>query len=234
MRGRKRCMNRGDCQYMSPTGKVRLLVNRIPRLSLALVVAIVFHAIQIHAQVGIVKPLDSGAPSQSPVSDVATTGNGIEYHGGPVMSSPHNIYFLWYGNWTNNTATAILPDFIAGLNGSLYFNTNITYGDNAGNIINTISLSGQVFDNYSQGSALGNTGVAAALTKALNDKTLPVDANGIYFVLTSPDVTEGNFCGAQNQQSGYCGYHTHGTFNTTDIKFGFVGNPATQCPSTAP
>ena len=39
----------------------------------------------------------------------AATGNGIEYHGGPVMLSSHNVYFIWYGNWSGNTATTILP-----------------------------------------------------------------------------------------------------------------------------
>src|SRR5436190_20126793 len=47
----------------------------------------------------------------------AATGNGIEYHGGPLMITPHNVYFIWYGNWSGNTATTILPAFISGLSG---------------------------------------------------------------------------------------------------------------------
>src|SRR5438552_15015424 len=176
--------------------------------------------------VGIVRPQQAGA-QPTPQAGAVTTGNGIDYHGGPVMLDPHNIYFIWYGNWSGNTATTILPDLINGLGGSSYFNTNTTYGDNNNNIANTATMAGQIFDNYSQGTALGTGGVQAAVTNALNAGSLPSDSNGIYLVLTSPDVTEGNFCVT------YCGYHTARIINGTNIKFGFVGNPATQCPSTA-
>src|SRR5947209_13631091 len=97
---------------------------------------------------GVVRPNQAGAQPARQAGAV-TTGNGIEYHGGPVMLGPHNVYFIWYGNWSGDTATTILPDFINGLNGSPYFNTNTTYGDNTGDIANTTTLAGQFFDNYS-------------------------------------------------------------------------------------
>src|SRR5437868_1286083 len=31
--------------------------------------------------------------------------NGISYRGGPVMLGTVNVYFIWYGNWSGNTAT---------------------------------------------------------------------------------------------------------------------------------
>ena len=186
-----------------------------------------------HAQsqpTGIVPTFSSSQPSPTPQTGSVTTGNGIDYHGGPVMIDPHNIYLIWYGNWNGNTATAILPDFINGLGGSSYFNTNVTYGDNRigtpNGIANTVTLAGQLFDNYSQGTALGTTGVQAVVNNALNAGSLPSDTNGIYLVLTSQDVTEGNFCVT------YCGYHTDRIINGKDIKYGFIGNPATQCNST--
>ena len=61
-----------------------------------------------------------------------------------------------------------------------------------------------------------------------------MDPNGIYFILTSPDVTETSgttdgFCKT------FCGFHTFATLNngvtSTDIKVAFVGDPATQCPA---
>lgn len=171
------------------------------------------------------KPPNQSELSPAPSAGAVNTGNGIEYHGGPVMLSPHNIYFIWYGNWSGSIATTILPDFITGLNGSNYFNTNITYGDANNDIVNTISMSGQIFDNYSQGTDLGCCGVQNVVTSTLNSGKLPTDANGIYLVLTSPDVTEGTFCHQ------FCAYHTRTTVNNTDIKYGFAGNPATQCPA---
>src|SRR6185312_2402762 len=104
--------------------------------------------------IGITKPFDPASQAWGPIGDAIVTGNGIEYNGGPVMLGPHNVYFIWYGNFSGNVALAMLPDLIKGLNGSQYFNTNTTYGDATGNIANTVAMAGQVFDNYSQGTAL--------------------------------------------------------------------------------
>ncbi|HEV2963586.1 MAG TPA: hypothetical protein VG649_17295 [Candidatus Angelobacter sp.] len=184
-----------------------------------------------HAQnqpVGGVRLKNSSPPDQQPTPQAGAinTGNGIEYHGGPVMISPHNIYFIWYGGWSGSPALSILPDFITGLNGSNYFNTNTTYGNANSDIANTISLAGQIFDSYSQGTDLGCCGVQNVVSSALIAGKLPTDTNGIYFVLSSPDVTEGTFCHS------FCGYHTSNTLNGSDIKFAFIGDAATQCPNS--
>ena len=31
------------------------------------------------------------------------TGNGINYNGGPVMHGAVHVYFIWYGDWTQDT-----------------------------------------------------------------------------------------------------------------------------------
>ncbi len=220
----------------------RIWVQRAcPLLSIAMIrvaaviiaIFLVSHGTNVQAQeVGVVRMWGDDTHAQSPNLDITTSGNGIEYHGGPVMLGPHDVYLIWYGNWTGNTSTAILPDFISGLNGSSYFNTNTTYGNNTTTIANTVTLAGQTFDHYSQTASLGSTGVRAVVNLALTSGALPFDSNGIYLVLTSPDVTEGQFC-LQQPNVGYCGYHTHSLFGGSDIKFGFIGDPATQCPSTA-
>lgn len=160
-----------------------------------------------------------------PIMDILITGNGIDYHGGPVMLGPHNIYFIWYGNWTNNTALTILPQFISGLNGSSYFNTDTLYANGSGqNIANSVTMSTQVFDNYSQGTVLSDQGLQTVISSKLQSHTLPTDVNGIYFVLSSSDVDQkgslGEFCVQ------FCGFHNHATLNGADIKFSFVGNVA--------
>jgi hypothetical protein len=189
--------------------------------------------------IGITKPFDPTSPQFAPIGEAIVTGNGIEYNGGPVMLGPHNVYFIWYGNFSGNPALTILPDLINGFGGSQYFNTNTTYGDATGNIANTATMGGAFFDNYSQGTALTQAGFTNVINKALNSGTFPLDPNGIYFVLTSPDVTltfppstpggsPQGFCTA------FCGFHTSGTvgtINPIDIKVAFVGDPATQCPS---
>lgn len=178
--------------------------------------------------IGITKPFDPASQQLAPIGEAIATGNGIEYNGGPVMLGPHNVYFIWYGNFSGNSALTILPDLINGFGGSQYFNTNTTYGDATANIANTATLAKQIFDNYSQGTALTQATFQGVITRALNVGGLPADPNGIYFLLTSPDVslTTGttSFCGT------YCGFHTSGTLGTTDIKVAFVGDPATKCP----
>ena len=160
----------------------------------------------------------------------AATGNGIEYHGGPLMISPHNVYFIWYGNWSGNTATTILPAFISGLSNSPYFSINTTYENGSNqNIGSGVTMAGQIFNNYSNGSTLSDSAVQGVVQSAVLGGSLPRDANGIYFVLTSADVNESSgFC------TSYCGWHTH--FSSiftggTDIKYAFVGNPD-RCPSS--
>ncbi|HEX4965677.1 MAG TPA: hypothetical protein VF173_33005 [Thermoanaerobaculia bacterium] len=148
---------------------------------------------------------------------------GINYHGGPVMEGPHNVYFIWYGNWSGNTATSILPEFVANLNGSSYFNINASYFDNSRHVPNSVSMANQIFDSFSQGTTLTDDGVVAVVNRATFGGGLPLDGNGIYFVLTSADVdntSSGGFCTKQ------CGFHTHFTnLINLDIKYAFVGNP---------
>jgi hypothetical protein len=216
------------------------------RATLLLVVSLALFANVARAQlVGITKPIDPAniqfgpnpASSQfGPIGEAIVTGNGIEYNGGPVMLGPHNVYFIWYGNFSGNPAITILPDLINGLGGSQYFNTNTTYGDVSANIANTVTMAGAVFDNYSQGTALTDKTFTNVINAALNSGKVPVDPNAIVFVLTSHDVTL-NFPPAtpggspQGFCTAFCGFHTSGTVGTTDIKVAFVGDPATQCPS---
>ena len=153
------------------------------------------------------------------------SGNGIDYHGGPVLLGTPRIYYIWYGNWTGNSATTILTDLAKNIGGSPYLNINSTYY-NASNahVSGLASYASSTTDNYSHGTILSDAGVQAVVANALAHG-LPFDSNGVYFVLTSADVNESSgFC------TQYCGWHTHGTITGTDIKFAFVGNPD-RCPS---
>lgn len=154
---------------------------------LSMIATLLFITAHLHAQVAIAPvasgPKSTSTPSQSDAGVV--TGNGIEYHGGPVIATP-NVYFIWYGNWDGNTGLGILPQFISDLSVTSYANINTTYSDNAGDTVSSLILmNNQVFDNYSQGSALSSSGVPDIVSNALASGALPTDSNGIYFVLTS-------------------------------------------------
>lgn len=202
--------------------------NKLCSLALAVVVTA---ALSAQAQVtNIARTKGAPSSSQTVQSTALVTGNGIDYHGGPVMLGPHHVYFIWYGNWSANNATTILPKFITNLNNTAYFNINSTYSDGSGNSIDhTLSLEGQVFDNYSHGTVLSDQGVVGTVSAALQNGSLPADPDGLYFVLTSSDVDQkgagGEFC------INFCGFHNHATLSGTDIKYSFVGNAA-RCLSS--
>jgi hypothetical protein len=160
------------------------------------------------------------------------TGNGINYQGGPVMQGPHNVYFIWYGNWSGNSALNLIPQFIQNLSNSPYFSVNTTYGDSSRplrSMSSSVTMMSQTFDNYSHGANLGSTGIQDIVTSTISGGSLPADPNGIYFVLTSKDVTEPGFCATTN---GFCGYHNYAVILGTGIKYAFVGDSTTQCYST--
>ena len=154
-------------------------------------------------------------------------GNGITYHGGPLILNTTNVYYIWYGNWSGNSATTILTDFARSIGGSPYFNINTTYynGSNV-HVSNSVNYVTSTTDNYSRGTSLSDSAIQGVVSSAITSGGLPYDTNAVYFVLTSADVTASSgFC------TQYCGWHTHGTINGFDIKYSFVGNPD-RCPSS--
>jgi len=153
--------------------------------------------------------------------------NAMTYHGGPIMLGTTGIYYIWYGNWSGNSATTILTDLAKSIGGSPYFNINTTYYNGAGtHVSNSVSYKGSTTDNYSHGTSLSDSAIEGVVSDAITSGRLPKDTNAVYFVLTSSDVTASSgFC------SQYCGWHTDGTISGSDIKYSFVGNPD-RCPSS--
>ncbi len=168
-----------------------------------------------------------------PTGQAVVTGNGINYHGGPVLhSNPVPIYIIWYGNWTNgplpsdSATTVTLIDTLLGAKGlgnSGYEKINSTYSDNNGNVSGNLQLAHQIFDTGSQGPKLRNSKISAAIANHLASGSLPTDPHGVYLFMTSSNIKESGFC------SSFCGFHTHQTLNGADIKWAFIGN-VDQCP----
>jgi hypothetical protein len=173
--------------------------------------------------VGIPTGLENSARAAKP----GISKNGISYNGGPVMLGTTNIYYIWYGSWAGNTAETILDHFAKNIGGSSYFNINTTYYNSANVAVsNSVAYGGSTTDDYSRGKSLSDSGVQGVVSDAIASGRLPKDLNGVYFVLTSSDVTESSgFC------TQYCGWHSHGSISGSDIKYSFVGNPD-GCPSS--
>jgi len=150
------------------------------------------------------------------------TGNGINYNGGPVMHGAVNVYFIWYGNWAQDPgANAILTDWARSIGGSPYMGVNTTYGDPTGNVSGLVNYVTSTADTGSLGTSLSDSSIATLVSNALSTGALPVDANGVYFVLTAPGVKE-----TSGFLSQYCGWHTYGNFSGSNIKYAFVGDAA--------
>jgi len=179
-------------------------------------------------------PRDSQSTGQSGKSGKAPhkpagTNNGISYHGGPVLLGTTNVYFIWYGDWTQDPAAQpILTDLASNIGGSPYFNINTSYYNGSNQFVsNSVHFGGATTDNYSQGPVLVDQTVQSVVQNAISSGKLPLDTNGLYFVLTSPDVQEATGFGFV-----YCGWHTNGTINGADVKYSFVGDPATAWMNT--
>ncbi len=160
------------------------------------------------------------------------TGNlsALTSHGGPVINTPV-IYFIWYGNWNqsngsdNPAGQQILRDFANSIGGSGYFHLNDNLTGSGGTAVSgNASFGGETTDAYSHGSRLSDTTIRTIVSSAISSHRLPFNASGVYFVLTSSDVTAtSGFC------TRYCGWHTAATTSGVGhYRYSFVGN-ANRC-----
>ena len=148
-------------------------------------------------------------PMLTPTPSPTTT---FTEHGGPVMTGTTSVYYVWYGNWAGDTAPTILSDFALSIGGSTYWAINTQYADTSGNRpANAVSYGGSTTDAYSKGKSISDGDIQSIVSNAIKSKKLPSDANAVYFVLTSADVTTPGFCTTM------CGYHDHFTYGGVDI-----------------
>ncbi len=185
-------------------------------------------------------------PPSAP-SNLTAHDNGIQYHGGPVLSTAQgvNVYFIWYGNWSSPSDTAaqsIVTDFIKNLGGSPYFNMNATYYDyGAGGpdpVRNRVNYISSTTDNYSRGTALSDQDVGSIFEQTIASGKFPLDQNGAYFVITSADVDE-----TSGSCTTYCAWHGVDVLtpfrstgsalrspSSVNVPVALVGNPD-RCPA---
>lgn len=162
-----------------------------------------------------------------PVHAPFPSSTGMDYHGGPVLSSGVKIHYIWYGDWANSPAPTILSDWASGVGASQYYGINATYYDLNGHFVNDqVSLGEQIIDRYSLGRSLSQAQVGVVVSNAITSGKLPLDQEAVYYVLTSKDVAEtGGFC------TSYCGWHWAELVGGAHVRFAFVGDPA-RCPSS--
>jgi hypothetical protein len=147
------------------------------------------------------------------------------YNGGPVILGQTHIYYIWYGNWSvDPNAAPILNTFANNLTGSLYYNILTQYSQTpGGNISNSVVLSGSTNSTYVTANplALTDSDISGIVQAAIGNNSLPLDVNGVYFVLTAPGVAE-----TSGFLSTYCGWHNAFLLSDTWIQYAFVGDAA--------
>ncbi|KAK9267473.1 hypothetical protein L1049_009899 [Liquidambar formosana] len=161
----------------------------------------------------------------------------VQYHMGPVLASPINLYIIWYGHW-NPTHQSTIRDFLYSISYPSSFpsvadwwRTVRLYTDQTGsNITGNIVLSEEFYDSaYSHGRYLSRLAIQSVIKTAVTSyqRALPLNPrNGLYLVLTSSDVQVQDFCRA------VCGFHyfTFPTIVGVTVPYAWVGYSGTQCP----
>lgn len=157
----------------------------------------------------------------------------MKYGGGPIMTNPTNVYYIYYGSGFAASDKAYLENLASGISSHPYFNSEKTYYSQSGStktfINGPVTFKKAIVDNYSLGKSLSDATVQSIVTNHVNKGELPLDVDAVYFVLTAPDVKETTgFC------TQYCGWHNNFALNGNDIKFSFIGNPASCLAGCAP
>ncbi len=160
------------------------------------------------------------SPVTPPALPQFDTGNQIQYWGGSVLLGPNHAYIIWYGTFDSGTIS-ILSTLVSSIGGSPYFNNTTGYFDGSGNSIsNSLTLAGSIQNNYSKGKSLHSSDISQIVVDTLSGGLLPLDANGIYLVLTASDVNVSGF------GDSFCGYHSVRSFGASRVHYAFIGNPA--------
>ncbi|HEY3818643.1 MAG TPA: hypothetical protein VGL81_15830 [Polyangiaceae bacterium] len=150
----------------------------------------------------------------------------LPYNGGAIMTGTVHLYYIWYGQWNDDTPASIILPALGGLiGGSPFLNVLSTYKTPAGvQAATQASIVGASEDSGSQGLQLQNATVAGVVSHAITTGALPSDSNGIYVVLGGSNVNFVDFSVGQLCTT-MCGYHESTTVNGTAIRYAFVGSP---------
>jgi len=184
--------------------------------------------------------LELPASAQSAMSlngRTVRTDTRIEYHGGPLVTSTADVYFVWYGCWDSTCGAggdpvtqSLVEDFTSSIGGSPYLQILSTYPDCCGHgPTGALLFAGSVYDHYSRGTDLTATDIAGIIADLITNNVLPQDPGGIYVLIASADV--------HSPSTGFCvaGARPHHGISMalgSQFRYAFLGNPM-QCPSVA-
>lgn len=189
-----------------------------------------------------ITPLAQRKPDSSSggvtVSAVSSTSSNMRNHGGRLILDTPTIYVILYGSFTTH-AQATLKNFLLGFTNSPRLRIVREYTTKVNNVLKAPTGSYNLYspfyfvDTSTRGTNLVETDLPKIIEDAIkvtpvapNTAKLPLDAKGIYVVVTASNVNLNGFCKT------YCGYHSFGTIAATnDIVYIFIGD-VTRCPGS--
>jgi len=160
----------------------------------------------------------------------------VTYHNGPLLTTKPivDVYVIWYGRFSPSQRS-IVGDFVQSLEASKamepsvssWWKTTERYSgasNKAVTMTNTRLGNQKLDEGYSLGKSLKQSDIAALVETAIASRALPENANAVYLVLTSDDVTVEGFCMS-------CGFHANLlAAKSLPLPYAWVGNSETQCP----
>jgi hypothetical protein len=117
------------------------------------------------------------------------TKSPMIYHGGRVIAGAANLYFIWYGCWTNSCGNngsadtrALIENFGLNIGSTPYFMINTGYPNDFGQTPSASVLFGGIaYDPfYSRGTELTDDDIRAIVVDKINSNQLPADPAGMY------------------------------------------------------
>lgn len=172
-------------------------------------------------------------------AQTSRTATKMLYHGGPVLVGVQNVYFIWYGCWTNSicgtpddaNTMKVVGEFVATIGNTPYMAINSTYTDASGRPASAALVwAGEIIDSsYAHGVELTDSDIQGIIYDAIINFRLPQDPQGIYVVVASPDIA--------SNATGFCTpgappHHGSGVINGGLLRYIFLGHP-NRCKTVA-
>lgn len=179
-------------------------------------------------------PNGPGIPGFALTTGGTTATSPITYHGGPVMGTPA-IYLIFYGNWNQTSGSntpagrQIIIDWAQSIGGTSRYSINDSFDTSGNNVSGTATYGGVTVRTGTYKTRLRDSDILTEVDNTVRSGALGAfNPNGVYFLITSSDVTAtSGFC------TQYCGWHTYSARTYGRLKYSFIGNAARCLTSCA-
>jgi len=169
-------------------------------------------------------PTDAAVKGQVSVYPASYGSGNLINHGGKILSSAQFYAVYWNSSVANSTATSLgnanirnqIANFVGSFNGSPDYTIVQQYTGSNGTIAPTIPFSDYV-DSKATQSIIKDSAIHSYLGNLFQTSKLTAQENAIYGIYFPPGMKV-QLSGSMSC-SGFCGYHSHFTYNGIQIKY---------------